>query len=97
MLAQNRPPKVFSLNYLLTKFINHDLLTCRTPFSVRRVADVSLTRERADGTYYAYFPFALTTEAAQMRPYHAKQLICKTSLASEVARFGLDKEIALDG
>ena len=69
----------------------------KAPFSVRRVADVSLTRERADGTYYAYFPFALTTEAAQMRPYHAKQLICTTPLASEVVRFGLDKEIALDG
>ena len=35
---------------------------------------MALTRERADGTYYAYFPFALTTEASQQRRYHDKLL-----------------------
>ena len=67
--AQIITPKLFKL----IKLTNHNLQTCRTLFSIRRVADVSLTRERADGTYLAYFPFALTTEAAQMRPYHAKE------------------------
>ena len=29
----------------------------------------------ADGTYYAYFPFASLTEESKMTPYH-KKLLC---------------------
>ena len=33
-------------------------------------AAVAMTREMADGTYKAYFPFAISTEASLMRCYH---------------------------
>ena len=39
-------------------------------------AVVALTRNMADGTYCAYFPFAILTEASQMRRYHSKEKIC---------------------
>ena len=35
-------------------------------------AVVALTRNMADGTYCAYFPFAILTEASLMRRYHNK-------------------------
>ena len=35
------------------------------PISCQSGANLALTRVRADGTYYAYFPFALTTEASK--------------------------------
>ena len=33
---------------------------------------MALTRKLADGTYYAYFPFASLTEESKMTPYHKK-------------------------
>ena len=45
---------------------HHDLICCQSGVVV------ALTRDRADGTYLAYFPFALWTEASLMRHYHNK-------------------------
>ena len=45
-----------------------------------------------------YFPVETSIERAKMTAYHAKATdMHDPSLASEVVRFGLDKEIALDG
>ena len=36
-----------------------------TPICRQSGANVALTRKMADGTYQAYFPFAILTEASQ--------------------------------
>ena len=43
-----------------------------TPISCQKGSDLALTRKLADGTYYAYFPFASLTEESKMTPYHKK-------------------------
>ncbi len=42
--------------------------------SCQKGSDLALTRKLADGTYYAYFPFASLTEESKMTPYHKKFL-----------------------
>ena len=43
--------------------------------SCQKGSDLALTRKLADGTYYAYFPFASLTEESKMTPYHKKLLV----------------------
>ena len=42
--------------------------------SCQKGLDLALTRKMADGTYLAYFPFAILTEESKMTPYHKKLL-----------------------
>ena len=52
------------------------------PISCQKGSDLALTRKLADGTYYAYFPFASLTEESKMTPYHKKlkEVFSKTTL-----------------
>ena len=43
----------------------YDLPVSTPQNSCQSGANVALTRKMADGTYYAYFPFAILTEASQ--------------------------------
>ena len=43
---------------------------------------MALTRERAEGIYCAYFPFALWTEASLMRRYHNNLLVATAAVAA---------------
>lgn len=53
MLVQSR---IFTKFPTLPKFINHNLLIYKTPFSDRRGYRCPLTRVRANETYYCRFP-----------------------------------------
>ena len=58
-----------------THYQARDRISCQSGVAV------ALTREMADGTYLAYFPFAILTEASLMRRYHKKLL--KTHLINK--------------
>ena len=47
------------------------------PISCQKGSDLALTRKMADGTYYAYFPFASLTEESKMTPYREKLISCQ--------------------
>ena len=46
-----------------------------TQISCEKGSDLALTRKLADGTYYAYFPFASLTEESKMTPYREKYFL----------------------
>ena len=52
--------------------LRKNLTKRETPISCQKGLDLALTRKLADGTYYAYFPFASLTEESKMTPYHKK-------------------------
>ena len=45
---------------------SHNRISCQ------KGSDLALARKLANGTYYAYFPFASLTEESKMTPYHKK-------------------------
>ncbi|MBO7263059.1 MAG: hypothetical protein J6U93_00900, partial [Alistipes sp.] len=50
--------------------------------SCQKGLDLALTRKMADGTYFAYFPFASLTEESKMTPYHEKFLVRRAPSAT---------------
>ena len=52
--------------------LRKNLTKRKTPISCQKGSDLALTRKLANGTYYAYFPFASLTEESKMTPYHKK-------------------------
>ena len=61
-------------NYFLSEGVRLGLDQEYYPISWEKGLDLALTRKLADGTYYAYFPFASLTEESKMTPYHKKLL-----------------------
>ena len=59
----------------------HDLISCQ------KGLDLALTRKMADGTYFAYFPFASLTEESKMTSYHKK-----FNFLGEVVRCGTSQK-----
>ena len=68
-IPENSPKKAKPFN-------NTNLPKPHNPISWEKGSDLALTRKMADGTYYAYFPFASLTEESKMTPYHKKLQVC---------------------
>ena len=62
----------FSIAVAWNKRNRHRHTGQHNPISCQKGSDLALTRKLADGTYYAYFPFASLTEESKMTPYHKK-------------------------